>query len=401
MTYLPDGRVGIRGEVNGFVVHEDQSLEARLRRSYQAARVKAQEAVEQAREKVGQIGQPSELDRALEAEAETAPGISARVAVHLRDLRAHLASAWDRTGHVASVLIERLQPADRVKDLGALLWTVLRFFGRLFLRLPTTGKLIVGTLALLAALTALPADDEEGAVAVPVQLRTGEAVQPVKFNPDLWKSVAAPIAGFHLEAPELDRSTMRYRARIHADGARQDILVWGGQAVEAPRRRLPVYGALAIELYPGTLPDRETLYLDSARRAALVATSVERMGESIGLETKFGVFETADATLSNETGRRSCLAFRHVADAVPFQVHGWFCGAPDRPIDRSALGCMLDRIDILSAGKDQALRSYFAAVERARKPCGTAKLVTAKPDWIDPAGQMPALKASILPVASR
>ena len=396
MTYVSDSRTTIRQDISGFVVAEDQSLEARLKRSYQAARDKAQHSVGQVRETVGALkADKPDLAGSL---SRYVAGLTTSMVERLRPGR-----FWQDQDKTLAAMAQESGPdiglGERLRDAAALVGAVCASGARLFWRLPAGLKVTTFVIALITG-AVLATGEGDGPVAgqdtppATHSIRAPADVPVSRFDLEQWKPVAAPIAAFHLEAPELDRSTMRYRARAHADGARQELLVWGGSgAPDAHRKKMQMFGALSIEHYPRSAPEGDTLYVDVVRRAALAGAGVERVGAPIGLQTKFGTFETADATLITDGVRRGCLAYRHVADAVPMQIHGWFCGAPDRPVDRSALGCMLDRIDLLSAGNDKVLRAYFASVERARQPCGTARLVSTKSSWLDPAGPMPVLKA--------
>lgn len=375
MTYQTDRPGSIRGEINGFVVAEEQTLEARLRRSYQAARQRAQEAVSQAREAVAPgplTGDPGH--RAVRPDTAR----TAQVRAVLAALRADMAAIPVRLAGSVRAHAARLEIVDRLKDLAMLLGAAVRAVARMFWQLPGTAQVVILTVVALGLVVTWPgAPDTDLAAGEPAPvLRPGETALPQRFDAELWKPVAAPLPAYHLEAPELDRNALQYRARTHADGARQDILVWDArQPAGAQRRRTPAFGMLVLEYYPKTHPDSGSLYVDTVRRAALAGASVERIGGSVGLETKFGVFETAESEIGIADGRRSCLAFRHLADAVPLQIHGLMCGTAQQPIDRSALACILDRIDLISAGKDQAFRAFFAETERARGPCGAARLV--------------------------
>lgn len=398
MTYVSDNRIAVRQDISGFVVAEDQGLEARLRRSYHLARDKAQQGAGKARECVGTLTR----DR-----AGWASGISATFGRISGFVMERVRPSWrwqdqDRTlADMAQDSGPDIRLSERLRDAGALGVALCSAGARLFLALPMAVKVLAIGLAGLMSL--LPGSAEgETAVSGPdvastaaISARPRPVTPSLRFDPDLWKPVASPIAAYHLEAAELDRTSLRYKARMHAEGARQELMIWGStSASDAPRKRAQVFGALSIEHYPKVAPENDTLYIDLVRRAALAGASVERVGAAVGLLTKFGPFETADATILANGVRRSCLGYRHVAQDVPLQIHGWFCGTSDRPIDRSVLGCLLDRTDILSSGNDKALRAYFAAVERARQPCGSARLVSAKASWMDPSGTMPALKAS-------
>ncbi|HEY8578792.1 MAG TPA: hypothetical protein VIL72_02825, partial [Beijerinckiaceae bacterium] len=86
--------------------------------------------------------------------------------------------------------------------------------------------------------------------------------------------------------------------------------------------------------------------------------------------------------------------FRLHAREPAFRVSGYGCGSAKRGMDRRMLACALDRIELLSAGQDTALRDFFRAAEEARKSdCQPLRNARA-PTWLDPAGAPPALRAS-------
>ena len=402
MSFVTEGRVGIRPEITGFVIREDQSLEARLKRAYVLARshglsaaqaLRAAPAVPAETTAVSSIHAPDSDNAA--ALAPQAPPPALRLAA-LR-MRGVVQAALPGLG-------ERLKDAAMTGLVGVLL------AARLFWRLPVAGKagVTAGLLGLAMLLWPAPRPrapelramvseatlPQPAPVAAPLAapqpaapVRTA-AVAPVK-----WKTIAAPIPNYNLEAPELDRSSLIIKARTASDGSRQEILVWPREA-EAGRRKAFLSGAVAIEQYPAGQAE-ESLYLDVTRRAAQLGLSVERLGETVGLETKFGEMDTVEAVLGSRDEAQRCLAFRYLAQAPSLQLHGWFCGTSALPIDRATFGCVIDRLDLLRAGNDIALKRRFAEIERARKPCGSARLAVAKPGWVDAAGEMPALKPAI------
>lgn len=78
---------------------------------------------------------------------------------------------------------------------------------------------------------------------------------------------------------------------------------------------------------------------------------------------------------------------------------GFACGAPGRPLGRAALACAVDRIDLVSAGDDAALRAVFVAAERRTgATClGGPSLAAVGPGtrrlgWLDPDGALPPLR---------
>ena len=115
----------------------------------------------------------------------------------------------------------------------------------------------------------------------------------------------------------------------------------------------------------------------------------------VGLATKFGTMETADAALSGAKGQRSCIVFRHLSVAQPLRLTGWWCGTMERPADRGQLACLIDRFDLLSAGDDKPLRQLFAQAELNRNAgCSVSRLAQSgrKANWLDSDGKVPPLK---------
>jgi hypothetical protein len=73
---------------------------------------------------------------------------------------------------------------------------------------------------------------------------------------------------------------------------------------------------------------------------------------------------------------------------------GWACGVAQRPLDRVALACFLDRLDLVGAGRDAALRTVFAEAERARVPCASSRQSGKRLTWLDHEAPVPGLKLS-------
>ena len=57
-----------------------------------------------------------------------------------------------------------------------------------------------------------------------------------------------------------------------------------------------------------------------------------------------------------------CVGFRsQPAEGAVLRVTGLACGTATRPIGRDFLTCIIDRIDLVSAGDDEGLRNLFVA----------------------------------------
>jgi hypothetical protein len=233
----------------------------------------------------------------------------------------------------------------------------------------------------------------------PAQTQDGRAVRDVALEPRLqrlagedWIRIARPIAMFGLESPELDRQTPAYESRRTQDGARrEDTLVYGVFA--EPRAHLLL--RLSLDRNPDRLS--QPFVIATVRNAAARGMSIQRSGAAVPLQSRFGRIETADVTLSDGETSRACIAFRREAGELPLGLGGWWCGGASRPADRQQLACLLDRLDLLTAADDRALRAAFARSELARQPgCVPPRLSVSgrKASWLDADARTPALKTA-------
>ena len=109
--------------------------------------------------------------------------------------------------------------------------------------------------------------------------------------------------------------------------------------------------------------------LDTAivRQAADAGISVGRSSLPDTLATRFGGFEIADVETSKGAGAAMrCSGFRlHLAKPL-LAMDGFACGMGGHTIARRTLGCLIDRLDLASAGEDRALSDFFAATDLKR-----------------------------------
>lgn len=307
--------------------------------------------------------------------------------------------------------------ADNVEVIFGRLWRGLRSLRRLpaLLRLPgvaLTSALIWRGLAAAtgiglagALVTALSSEGEATTAPLPLlsdlrtPVRDGVPAAPRQSaGRENWVAIARPLPIFGLESPELDRSTATLEARRSPDGARrEDVLSYGDFADPKPHLVLK----LAADHQPDELSRPFVIAL--VRETAVRALSVQRSSLPAAIATRFGPVETADATLSDGETSRACIAFRMEAGALPLAMSGWWCGGATKPADRRQLVCLIDRIDLLNAGDDRALRSAFARTELNRQPACTPPRLSAtgrKVSWLDADGQAPALRTKTATAAS-
>jgi hypothetical protein len=209
--------------------------------------------------------------------------------------------------------------------------------------------------------------------------------------PPAWIDVRQPIQFFNLDTPEFPRLTLTYEARRHrTGGGRQDILTLGELDSQEPYFRLVLYRV-------GSEPvANRALFVDLVGTAAAAGLSVTSSLAPEDIATRFGDFETMDLDLAADRGvPTQCLGFRKAALEGSFRISGFACGTPSWPLSRLALACLLDRLDLASAGNDWALAGFFAASELWRDPVcagtGLAPMLL-KANWIDQDDAPPPLR---------
>ncbi|OYW63888.1 MAG: hypothetical protein B7Z40_14390 [Bosea sp. 12-68-7] len=281
---------------------------------------------------------------------------------------------------------------------------------RRVLRLPavrlTTGLAWRGLAAaagigLAATLVTALSSQSEATITPPAEPQpirdVAQAARTTPAGRDSWIEISKPIAMFSLESPDLDRATMALEARRSPDGSRREELLTFGALTDSKAH-------LALRLTVEAAQDdlSQPFIIALVRAAAARALSVQRSGLPAAIQTRFGPVEAADATLSDGHVSRACVAFRREAGALPLAMSGWWCGAEGRPADRRQLVCLIDRLDLLNAGEDRALRTAFARTELNRQPgCVTPRLSATgrKVSWLDADGPTPALRTKTATVA--
>ena len=178
-----------------------------------------------------------------------------------------------------------------------------------------------------------------------------------------WVTVERPRPAFELTWPELSGVPHHYAIlRRPDDGARKDELTWGDAAADAP------YAVVEI-MRPGS----GAAFLDAASEVAarIIAFAVTDDVKPAGdIDTKFGTAPMIDFAIAQDDHEHRCLGFARAFETPAIQFAGWYCSAGREVVARSAVGCALDRLTILSAGGDPALDKMFANAELKRTFCG-------------------------------
>jgi len=194
-----------------------------------------------------------------------------------------------------------------------------------------------------------------------------EAITPLARSP--WIEIEKPFPAFALSIPEATDVTAGYAIRRHAVGnGRKDILTLGDADSAAPYLQVEIYRP-GTEIDSLASPQNEIV----ANAAPLGPVNVLLSNEP--LDSKFGPLTIV--TFATSTGTpRQCLAFVRAYNDPRLQISGWFCQG-DALIDRSTLGCALDRLTLLAAGSEPKVGALFAQAELHRTYCGQRDTILA------------------------
>lgn len=166
-------------------------------------------------------------------------------------------------------------------------------------------------------------------------------------------------------------------------GGRQDILTFGAATdMSAAFVRVALYR-------PGT---EGAIPMDPVEAVANVASQGRIDADLSGphgiVITKFGDLSVVEMTLQAKTGARNCLAVAGKFDDAQLGLVAWYCNPGTELVGHGQVACILDRLSLVSSGRDERLIDLFARAERNRSFCdvrdpllGVAPRGT--PDWID------------------
>jgi hypothetical protein len=234
----------------------------------------------------------------------------------------------------------------------------------------------IGGLALLAIIMVLFANPLTHAAVE----ASGAGTAKPGFSPAARSYPAFAVSQFDLAG-----KSETYEILRHPQGGRKDVLRWAG-ADERPVAELEIYR-------PGQESPSQPPAADLAARIDPDAT---REIESAGvIDSKFGAVTLL--SLPDRSGKASaCLGFLKSIAEPSLRISGWSCQGDGLPARRAAIGCMLSRLVLLSAGNDPKLADLFARAELRRRGCpgAGAAAASAAADWVNGA-QNPRLRGSL------
>lgn len=195
-----------------------------------------------------------------------------------------------------------------------------------------------------------------------------------------WSVADRSHPAFAVSQLDFPEKTETYEIFRHPLGGRRDVIRWSARDA-APGDR-PV---AELEIYrPGGEFGQSGQAIDNL--AARMDPKDPRNLEAAGVvDSKFG-----SVTLLRPSGDgRSCLGFlKHLNDSG-LQISGWSCQAEALPAQRAAVGCLLNRLMLLTAGNDPKLAELFARAELRRTNCASTSPPAASSDWVTSADDLP------------
>jgi hypothetical protein len=202
------------------------------------------------------------------------------------------------------------------------------------------------------------------------QLLVGAALEPAARAG--WTVATRSYPAFAVSQFDLSGKTETYEILRHPEGGRKDVFRWAALG-EKPVAELEIYrpGGELSQSGPA-----------AAEIAARIDPESGRELEAAGvIDSKFGTL-----TLLRLAGAAddapSCLGFIKRLDQPDLRISGWSCQGDALPARRAAIGCLLSRLVLLTAGNDPKLAELFARAELKRGSCTPTAISATSVDWV-------------------
>jgi hypothetical protein len=221
----------------------------------------------------------------------------------------------------------------------------------------------VGTLALLAIVGIHLWDELPAEAAIEPSAKAG------------WSAALQSRPAFAVSQFDLPEKTETYEILRHREGGRKDIFRWAvpdGKQGQKPVAELEIYR-----------PGGES---NPSGRVAEIAARMNPDGlrelEAAGvIDSKLG-HVTLLRLAGESDNARSCLGFLKRLDEPNLQISGWSCQGGALTARRAVIGCMLNRLILLTAGNDPKLAELFARAELKRGSCTAPATSAMSADWV-------------------
>ena len=197
-------------------------------------------------------------------------------------------------------------------------------------------------------------------------------VTAMETSPKTWSQAGRTAPAFAVSQLIFPGKTETYEIFRHPEGGRKDVFRWSGVG-GTPVAELEIYR-----------PGDEIDQVGSA--AGYLAARMDPAGprelEAAGIiDSKFG----AVTLFRRVGGTEACPRLPPIFQArrrAEIPLSGWSCLGEDLPARRAAIGCMLNRLILLTAGNDAKLAELFAHAEVRRSDCATSGAPALSADWV-------------------
>jgi hypothetical protein len=189
----------------------------------------------------------------------------------------------------------------------------------------------------------------------------------------VWSPATRSYPAFAVSRPESFEKTESYEILRHPGGGRKDVLRWAA-AAEKPVAELEIYrpGDELSESGPALAELADRMDPNGARE--LEAAGI--------IDSKFGAVTLLRLAGLARGGAPACLGFLKRLDQPDLRISGWSCQGDTLPARRAAVGCILNRLTLLTAGNDPKLAELFARAELRRGSCAPANTAAVAANWV-------------------
>jgi hypothetical protein len=185
-----------------------------------------------------------------------------------------------------------------------------------------------------------------------------------------WSVASRSYPAFAVSQFDLPGKTETYEILRHPEGGRKDVFRWAALG-EKPVAELEIYRPGGESSPYGPAGAEIAAWMDPKGGRDLEAAGV--------IDSKFGT-----VTLLRPAGHSAqpCLGFIKRFDQPNLLISGWSCQGDAWPARRAAIGCILNRLVLLTAGNDPKLAELFARAELKRGSCAASATPAASADWV-------------------
>lgn len=188
-----------------------------------------------------------------------------------------------------------------------------------------------------------------------------------------WTLATRSYPAFAVSRSDSIGKTETYEIFRHPEGGRKDVIRWSATG-EKPIAELEIYRAGAESNRPESgsvdIADR----MDPGGGRELEAAGV--------IDSKFGTVPLLRLTGQTDRAAPPCLGFMKRVDDPDLRISGWSCQGDTLAARRAGIGCILNRLTLLSAGNEPKLAELFARAELRRGDCTLASTSRISADWV-------------------